>query len=665
MSKNALSSVGPTASTTKNPLDLPFSIVVDNLLPLLDNRDLAALRLVSRHARELTDDEVLWKRKTMADFRFPAHATARVGGWRNLYRGLSRPKAYVWGDSGNGRLGLSARDIDLSVRRDVQVSGGIPYPYPLASLGASAATTGSLVEIVAGGWSFHARTSAGKVWFWGTMAGDEFAGPHSTSREPGLPVPIPRLLEPLPPVISLSGGRSHAVALTDKGDVLEWKAWGTVWKLEGFPDSVTTPTAPAPETATNSQRTNIKQLEAGWSFSAILTHDGEIWLWYSDWSFDAYRSAYFAGNELLALHYLPPQGHENDLVFPLPINPIQLPSLPADSIDPPGASPTIVQIAAGEDFVIARTDRGTVHRLDLHLPSAPTADEWPLIRQLQERLGPDTWDLPTRIQRARLDFFLTHTANWESLDQFSRPQELPGFQAEWLQSLLRDQGPVAQIGGVSHVSAHFRHFVTFHSIAGGRNEVVEAMNDATVVLLGAAGSSAPTLIPELQARGVIKVTMGDYHFGALTSDGSVLTWGQFSKGALGNWTRPSSSPAEAGAGPHDGSAEGDGWSWNTFISLPSRILRGPGRPRVGHAGRGAATPSVHRSAQPENQNNVDRPTHIHFPTSQSKPNTAAREGGQDLQCAQQQTQRQTFAYDIAFAGWHSSALVLDLDQCRT
>ena len=43
----------------------------------------------------------------------------------------------------------------------------------------------------------------------------------------------------------------------------------------------------------------------------------------------------------------------------------------------------------------------------------------------------------------------------------------------------------------------------------------------------------PTIIPELQNRSVISVVLGDYHYGALTSSGKLLTWGQYSRGALG------------------------------------------------------------------------------------------------------------------------------------
>lgn len=45
--------------------------------------------------------------------------------------------------------------------------------------------------------------------------------------------------------------------------------------------------------------------------------------------------------------------------------------------------------------------------------------------------------------------------------------------------------------------------------------------------------SQPKIIPELQNRSVISIVLGDYHYGALTADGQLLTWGQYSDGALG------------------------------------------------------------------------------------------------------------------------------------
>jgi len=56
------------------------------------------------------------------------------------------------------------------------------------------------------------------------------------------------------------------------------------------------------------------------------------------------------------------------------------------------------------------------------------------------------------------------------------------------------------------------------------------------VLEGDDGTSATDnakALPSLQNRGVISVVLGDYHWGALTSDGDFFTWGWFSHGALG------------------------------------------------------------------------------------------------------------------------------------
>ena len=48
-----------------------------------------------------------------------------------------------------------------------------------------------------------------------------------------------------------------------------------------------------------------------------------------------------------------------------------------------------------------------------------------------------------------------------------------------------------------------------------------------------AADFVPRVIPELQYKSVISVVLGDYHYGALTSTGKLLTWGAYSNGALG------------------------------------------------------------------------------------------------------------------------------------
>lgn len=85
------------------------------------------------------------------------------------------------------------------------------------------------------------------------------------------------------------------------------------------------------------------------------------------------------------------------------------------------------------------------------------------------------------------------------------------------------------------ISAHFDSFFAYSSI---------------IMLKGEAGvipGMPPTIIPELQNRSIISVVNGrsgpgpltsfygstSSHFGALTSSGKLLTWGEYSGGALG------------------------------------------------------------------------------------------------------------------------------------
>ena len=75
------------------------------------------------------------------------------------------------------------------------------------------------------------------------------------------------------------------------------------------------------------------------------------------------------------------------------------------------------------------------------------------------------------------------------------------------------------------ISARFR---TFSAYSTGSSE--------SVVLKGTSKTTAqirPGIICALQNHNVISLVIGDYHHGALTSTGKLLTWDSFSRGALG------------------------------------------------------------------------------------------------------------------------------------
>lgn len=118
--------------------------------------------------------------------------------------------------------------------------------------------------------------------------------------------------------------------------------------------------------------------------------------------------------------------------------------------------------------------------------------------------------------------------------------------------------------------------------------------------------SEPKITPSLQNRSVISVVLGDYHNVALTSTGKVLSWGSYSLGALGLGDPTKLLPGTPGA----------------FITQEQREF-------AMRAGRGEP-PSV------------ETPTEVRFDYGRKTP-------------------KDRFCFAIAAAGWHTGALVIDLE----
>lgn len=119
----------------------------------------------------------------------------------------------------------------------------------------------------------------------------------------------------------------------------------------------------------------------------------------------------------------------------------------------------------------------------------------------------------------------------------------------------------------------------------------------------------PIILPALQNRGVISVVLGDYHYGALTVDGKLLTWGAYSKGALGL-----GDPTKIPVGQPGGFATEDQLQRAT---TRWRILRQP-------------------------PPNVVVPTEVRFDHGEKR-------------------RRERYCFAAAAAGWHMGALVIDLE----
>ena len=84
-------------TATHSLADLPVEVLIDNVLPAVDLADLGSLAAASKFMSVICADDTFWKRKCLEDFNFSGGETARRSGWKLLYRGLFRPKIFVWG----------------------------------------------------------------------------------------------------------------------------------------------------------------------------------------------------------------------------------------------------------------------------------------------------------------------------------------------------------------------------------------------------------------------------------------------------------------------------------------------------------------------------------------------------------------------------------------
>ena len=84
-------------TATHSLADLPVEVPIDNVLPAVDLADLGSLAAASKFMSVICADDTFWKRKCLEDFNFSGGETARRSGWKLLYRGLFRPKIFVWG----------------------------------------------------------------------------------------------------------------------------------------------------------------------------------------------------------------------------------------------------------------------------------------------------------------------------------------------------------------------------------------------------------------------------------------------------------------------------------------------------------------------------------------------------------------------------------------
>ncbi|KAF5327877.1 hypothetical protein D9619_003928 [Psilocybe cf. subviscida] len=447
---------------------LPVKTLLHDILPNLRPQDVVNLAQCNRFFAGLCNDNGLWKHLLKRDYNFTGEDTARTSDWKLIYRGMYRPKVFVWGEVNHGRLGLEKIPSSTVY--------GVPYPVQLQMRGIR------IVNLVAGGMSFHALDSSGNVHVWGTLNGEMYGSDSQGFCQSGRRARTPHQLDLPAPICSISCGRLHSSCLDRNGSVWTFTNWGRPFRLAS-------PVLRDAEFAP-------KQVECGWTFSSFLTEPGRVFVWWP--------SAGHMG-EIVArrMRQMDGQGKmvqaSGQQIIPcvpwdmekLPVMLPLIPSLPGlretgDISHPDGTR--LIQIAAFDHHIIGLTNRGHV------LKFGPMYNE-------------------NEVSNGR----------WEYLPNFSeveRIREHPVFQEPG------DGKKVAapEAMQITHISANFERFVAYSTGA------------SSVVLIGDVGTtvhSQPKIIPELQYRSVISVVLGDYHSAAVTADGRLLSWGSFSKGALG------------------------------------------------------------------------------------------------------------------------------------
>ncbi|KAI0832117.1 RCC1/BLIP-II [Trametes gibbosa] len=545
--------------------ELPVELFLDGIFPYLPVTDLVHLGSTNRFFADLADDEAYWHRRIQEDFNFSGSDTARQTGWKFLYKRLSHPQLYVWGEKSQSRLGLS-NTPKTSVR------DGVPYPTRLDIPGVR------IVSLVAGGMSFHAIDSRGDIYVWGVLNGETFALRNDGFAEPGQKADRPMRLDLPAKFRSLSCGRLHTTALDAALHIWTFTSWGRPFRLN------------SPAVDKSSPDSTPVQVESGWSFSSILTQSGDVLVY---WPFGGtfktiidQKETELNGIEDPAQNIAAKARVDQDKPRIVPCHwwdfhgadPVRLPhipvhdlpvlhktGLPAEQLD---EETKLVKIAGIDNCIIGLTNKGHVLRYD-SLAGDHTYQQ-------------GHWEYMPYFSSVEK---LQEHAVYRALDGSDAPQLLPPATMH-----------------INHISGSFQTFFAYST------------GPSSVVLMGKAtdespSTTLPTVIPELQDRSVISVVLGDYHYGALTSTGTLLTWGAFSKGALG-------------------------------LGDPTHVTLGePG----GYANAEQLRESVHvRFGVSRPPPDVRVPTEVRFDYEQGR-------------------KREKYCFGAAAAGWHTGALVIDLD----
>jgi len=363
----------------------------------------------------------------------------------------------------------------------------------------------------------------------------------------------------------------HGLALTSNGEVWEWHTWQDFKRIihDDDPNTALSPFSSLtrdtelPKTSSSNTKSGVKQISAGWHFSSILRHDHRVFIW-------SERTPHLSPPETI-IYEDSYQGLEVDMPYTESIINYHMFELSYSFIH----SDPFSMIAAGDNFLIALTVSGQIYKHDIP-SSAFTDPSEPLSSTYHWQHLPEYCNLDHLLRQPE---YIMHNimppamSTSVSNNQYTNPEQSP------------KNTPV-----ISHITAHFKSFIAYSSPSLG--VVLMGSNETT-------STTAPTIVPSLQNRGIVKCTQGDWHHGAITDSGHLLVWGA-NNGGLG--------------------------LGNLGFANPTRLSR---------------------------RENVDEPVKVRF----TQENTSLFNWGKSGNDTS--GYKDKYVIDASFGGWHSSAVVMD------
>ncbi|KDQ10033.1 hypothetical protein BOTBODRAFT_36653 [Botryobasidium botryosum FD-172 SS1] len=477
---------------------IPVEVLIESIFCYLAARDIQALSCCSSFLAGVCADDLLWKRLLLRDFN--VRITHKIGvDLKSIHKGLQGDsRIFVWGVNENNIFWPPGPFATIS-EQDGDDRKVLSYPHAIEA-------GPQVAALEAGATLFCALDIEGKLHVWGNLSWTSFAPRCMGRASAPATLLMPNKIE------SVSCGRMHIAVVDALSNIWIFTSWESPYRLV------------CPELSNTSPETSAAQVEVGSYFVAVLTESAGV---YATWPFcGPQRDFTLSPSEVSGAGLRVPDdwrqsgtfydcelwdAHSRLLALP------QLPDLPPLPLTGYGASlsPRITQIAAGNDFLVALTNHGHVLKIDLTGGQHANG-----LTKLQEKI-------------AAGDLGWEYLPLFSTLDGYENLNNAPPFQAEPRSAL---GGP--PVGRITRITANDRMFAA-HSTGPG-----------SIVLMGTkrtTSSTPPEFIPFHQSHFVISVTLGDNHFGALTSDGQLLTWGRAAFGALGLGD-PHSLPADTPGG---------------------------------------------------------------------------------------------------------------------